>query len=70
MPNTPTNLTKLAFSLKEGAGCLGLSRWTLISWARKGRLRTIKLGSRVMIPRDELLRLATQGTDNPEGSDE
>jgi len=52
-------------SVKEAAGLLGISPWTVRSYIRDGRLRPVRLGRRVLLSEDELERLvrAGQGTD-------
>jgi excisionase family DNA binding protein len=40
---------------------LGVSPWTIRSWASNGRLKSVKLGSRRMIPESEILRIISEG---------
>lgn len=49
------------FSFRAGAALLELSEWTLRQWAREARISTVKLGSRRLIPRAEIERLAREG---------
>ncbi|MBM4356005.1 MAG: helix-turn-helix domain-containing protein [Deltaproteobacteria bacterium] len=44
-------------TLKQAAAQLGVSWWTLGRWARQGRFRTVRLGSRRLVPESELSRL-------------
>jgi excisionase family DNA binding protein len=44
-------------TLKQAADRLGVSWWTLGRWARQGRFRTVRLGSRRLVPESELTRL-------------
>ena len=54
-------MTVLAIGLRQAATVLGLSHWTLRQWIRKGRIRVVRLGSRVLIEPAELERLIAQG---------
>lgn len=40
----------------------GVSRWTLRRWAYDGKIASIKLGRRLLIPVAELERLVAEGT--------
>jgi hypothetical protein len=44
-------------SIKDFAASLGISVWTVRGWAYSGRIASIKLGARLMIPTTELDRL-------------
>jgi len=49
-------------SVTEAAAMTGISRWT---WRRMGadrRITTTKIGTRVLIPIEEITRLAAEGT--------
>ncbi|MSO22253.1 MAG: DNA-binding protein [Acidobacteria bacterium] len=39
----------------------GISHWTVRSWIAQGRLTTVKLGARRLIPVSELSRLVLEG---------
>jgi excisionase family DNA binding protein len=39
----------------------GLSRWTAYSWLSAGKLKGVKVGSRVMIPQSEIERIVEEG---------
>lgn len=39
----------------------GVSRWTIIKWIKDGRVRSVKLGSRRLIPVSELRRVCKEG---------
>jgi excisionase family DNA binding protein len=43
-----------AFAVKEAAALIGVSRSMLYVLIKSGALRTIKLGGRRLIPRDEI----------------
>lgn len=51
-----------AFRVKEAAAAYGLSRSTLYKLANEGRLRTVKIGGRRLIPRDALEALFAETT--------
>jgi excisionase family DNA binding protein len=40
--------------VKEAAGQLGLSTWTLYAWARSGRLPSVRLGKRRLFALQDL----------------
>jgi excisionase family DNA binding protein len=46
-------------SVEEGAGLLGVSKWTVRSWIREGKLRPVRLGRRVLISEEELERFVS-----------
>jgi excisionase family DNA binding protein len=52
---------KRAHSMESGAEQLGVSVFTLWAHKKRGTLRTIKIGRRVLIPEDELQRIAAAG---------
>ncbi len=47
--------------LDEAGVVLGVSHWTLRRWSKQGRLKTVKLGSLRLIPREEVDRLIRRG---------
>ena len=44
-------------SLKQAAERLGLSDWTIRRWAAQGRIRSVKLGGRRLIPESTIARV-------------
>jgi excisionase family DNA binding protein len=58
---TQERLDRLQYPIEEGASLLGVSKHTLIRDIRQGRIKTIRYGKRILIPRDELLRIAKEG---------
>ncbi len=56
---------RIAYSVKEAAGALGVSQWIVREEIRAGRIKSIRLGARILIPRRELERLVNP----PEHSD-
>ncbi len=61
MPDRETDFQPKLLGLKKAARALDVSVWTLIDWARKGRIVTVKLGRRRMLSVAELERLAREG---------
>jgi excisionase family DNA binding protein len=55
------NLKKLLYGKKEAATLLNLSEHTLARDVRLGRIDARHYGRRVLIPREELLRIAADG---------
>jgi excisionase family DNA binding protein len=54
-------LKKLAFSVHEAAGALGLSASSIWKWISLGQLRAVRVGGRTLIPADELDRILKSG---------
>ncbi|SRR5258708_4089196 len=54
---------RLAYSFSEVAGLTGTAISTLHKWDRAGRIKTVKIGGRRLMTREELNRLlgATEG---------
>jgi excisionase family DNA binding protein len=59
-------MEQIALGLREAAGSVGLSVWTLRAWIRQGRLAAVRLGRRVMVEPAELKRLVAQGRSSSE----
>ena len=55
-----TRTERITYSVKEAARALGVGEWMVREKARTGRIRTIRLGARILIPRQELERLVNQ----------
>ena len=53
----PNTIPRAAYSLDETAQSLGLSRRTLYGLMDAGKLSTVKLGKRRLVPAHELERL-------------
>jgi excisionase family DNA binding protein len=49
------------FSITESAERAGVARDTFYRWCRAGRVRTVRMGDRVMIPTRELRRILENG---------
>ena len=48
-------------SVQEASQILGLSGWTIRRWVQQGRIRPIRLGSRVLFEESELQRVIDEG---------
>ena len=48
-------------SVEEAAELLGISKWTVRSYIRKGELHPVRLGRRVLVEETELERLIAGG---------
>jgi excisionase family DNA binding protein len=59
-PVSPVATTQRLLSVKDFGALLGVSLWTVRGWAYKGRVASVKLGARMMIPTSELDRLITE----------
>ena len=54
-------MTKLMVGVQEAAEMTGISRFTVAKMARLGRIKTVRVGRRVLVPVVELERLAKSG---------
>jgi excisionase family DNA binding protein len=61
-PSPPSPV--LAVSLEEAARLLSLSVYTVRAWKRKGLIKVVRFGRRVLISTAELQRLSTEGLPN------
>lgn len=48
-------------SVQEASERLGLSSWTIRRWIQLGKIRPVRLGSRVLLEQTELQRLVEIG---------
>jgi excisionase family DNA binding protein len=53
----PAPSSQRLLSIKDFAASIGISVWTVRGWAYRGRIASVKLGARMMIPTTELDRL-------------
>ena len=53
----PAPSSQRLLSIKDFAASFGISVWTVRGWAYRGRIASVKLGARMMIPTTELDRL-------------
>lgn len=59
---TPSLLSsRLAYSIHEAAGALGMSASTIWKYISLGRIRSVRIGGRTLINADELQRLLNEG---------
>lgn len=54
-------MQQLAVGLRQAAEALGLSHWTIRHYVRKGKIRAVKIGKRVLVEPSELARLIEEG---------
>lgn len=54
--------------IEQASSSIGVSHWTLRSWARQGRVKTVKLGHLRLVPAEELDRIAKHGIPKAEGA--
>lgn len=52
---------KLLWNVIEAGSVLGLSPWTIRAHLKRGAIKPVRVGRRVLIPRKELERLASEG---------
>jgi excisionase family DNA binding protein len=57
--------SKLLWNVKEAGTALGLSPWTIRRYITDGKLKTVRLGRRVLVEPSECLRLVEEGRRNP-----
>lgn len=57
-------MERLVVDVREAAQSLGISPSALYDMARRGEVKVVRLGRRVLVPLDEVRRLAT-GTQRP-----
>ena len=48
--------------VQEAERLTGISKWTWRRWAYDGRVASVKLGTRLLIPRAEITRLVAENT--------
>jgi hypothetical protein len=53
----PLPSSQRLLGIKDFAASIGISVWTVRGWAYRGRIASVKLGARMMIPTTELDRL-------------
>jgi len=53
----PTTLDRLAYSPAEACKAISIGRTVLFEMLADGRVKAVRLGRRVLIPREELARL-------------
>jgi excisionase family DNA binding protein len=54
-------LKKLNYSKDEAADIIGISEHTITRDIRMGRIQAVRYGRRILIPADEVRRIAQQG---------
>jgi excisionase family DNA binding protein len=54
-------MEKLLLGIEEAAQVIGLSKYTVRAYVQKKLIRTTRIGTRVLIPVDEIRRIAAKG---------
>jgi excisionase family DNA binding protein len=54
---TAASLPEQLLSVEDTASLLSISTWTVRAWVRSGRLSSVKLGARVLLPASEIQRV-------------
>ena len=54
-------------SVEEAAGLLGISKWTVRSYIKAGKLKPVRLGRRVLLAEEELERLVAGALESQAG---
>ena len=70
MAETPA---RIAYSVKEVAAAMGVSQWTVREEIRCGRMESIRMGTRILIPRpvlERLVGLVDQGGEESDAASE
>jgi excisionase family DNA binding protein len=57
---TPNMNTPMAMSPRDAARAIGISRSTLYRLIKQGRIRTVKLGRRTLVPTSALAELISE----------
>jgi excisionase family DNA binding protein len=57
----PESSERELYGVEEFSRRLGISIWTARNWAYRGRVSSVKLGSRLLIPASEVSRLIAEG---------
>jgi excisionase family DNA binding protein len=55
-------------SIEASADVLSISKWTVRSYIRTGKLKPVRIGRRILLTEAELERLITAGQDPPEAT--
>ncbi len=58
----------LAYSRRDAATALGICERTLFDLVKDGRIREIKIGRAVRIPRSEIVRFLAESLDNSDNN--
>ena len=54
-------MNRLLVGIKEAAGTLGISHWTLREYVRAGKVPHVRIGRRVLVEPAELERMVAEG---------
>lgn len=56
-------MEKQAYSVAEVAELLSVSQWSVRKACRRGEIRSVRLGRRIIIPRDAIARFLAESKD-------
>jgi excisionase family DNA binding protein len=59
--NNSGTLEPLLLGVQDAGKVLGISQFTVRAWIYQGRLPYLKLGSRVLVPFEELKKIVSEG---------
>ena len=62
MSETKQRIKAAYLGVAEAESMTGVSRWTWRRWAYDGKIASVKLGKRLVIPASEIERLVAQNT--------
>jgi excisionase family DNA binding protein len=62
MPETKRKMKAEYLGVAEAESMTGVSRWTWRRWAYDGKIASVKLGKRLVIPASEIERLVAENT--------
>ena len=60
-------MDQLAVDVREAGRLLSISPYTVRAYIRKGYIRSVKVGARVIVPVEEIHRVAREGVPNHAG---
>jgi len=61
MPDKVETDTRVAHRVKSACSQLDISASTFWKFVRLGKIKTVKIGGRVLLPHEELLRITREG---------
>jgi excisionase family DNA binding protein len=51
------------YRIEQASAVLGVTHWTLRLWAKRGRIKTLRLGKLLVVPVDEIERIVQKGVE-------
>lgn len=65
---TASTVERQTFTVEEAATCLGISRWLAYKMAQDGRMPTVRLGTRRVVPRAALDHILESAGERGDGT--